>query len=470
MKFPLTTFRARLTLWHVLVMGTILLAAGVLLYLGMARGLLQNLDSSLWAIAETEAGSLLNPENAYLPPVPRGPFDEPVPGRVERYVQLIDPEGNILSPPPNVARESLPVSPVALEAAAHGKVQLLTARLPEGRVRILYLPIEGSRGVTQILQVGLSMQTFEDALAQLFRLIAIIEVSALLLIGVGGFFLTKKSLHPVDEIAQAAQVISERNLSQRLPEEGGTDELAHLVRVLNRMLGRIEEAFKAQVRFTSDASHELRTPLAVMKGSMEIALKKERDAREYREVLTSVREEVERMSRLVLGLLTLARADARVPTEKRRVKLQPLLGDVVDQMRVGAAAKQVMLELEAPASLAVMGSEDSLRQLFLNLVDNAVRYTEPGGRAWVNASEARGEVVVEVGDTGIGIEEEDRSRIFDRFYRSAKARGSESGGSGLGLAICAQIVKDAGGRIETDSSTEPPAGTRMRVFLPSAEA
>jgi heavy metal sensor kinase len=451
-------------------MGTILLAAGVLLYLGMARGLLQNLDSSLWAIAETEAVSLLNPETAYLPPEPRGPFEDPVPGRVEKYVQLIDPRGSVLSPAPNVSMESLPVSPAALEAAVRGKVQLLTARLPEGRVRILYLPIEGSGGVTQILQVGLSLHTFEATLAELFRLIATIEVSALLLIGVGGYFLTKKSLRPVDEIARAAQVISERNLSQRLPEEAGTDELAHLVRVLNRMLSRIEEAFKAQVRFTSDASHELRTPLAVMKGSMEVALKKERDAREYREVLTSVREEVDRMSRLVLGLLTLARADARVPTEKRRVKLQPLLGDVVDQMRVTAAGKEVILELEASAALAVMGSEDSLRQLFLNLVDNAVRYTGPGGRAWVKASEARGEVIVEVGDTGIGIEGGDRAHIFDRFYRGAAARGSESAGSGLGLAICAQIVKDAGGRIEADSSTEPPAGTRMRVFLPSAAA
>jgi signal transduction histidine kinase len=117
-----------------------------------------------------------------------------------------------------------------------------------------------------------------------------------------------------------------------------------------------------------------------------------------------------------------------------------------------------------------MGSEDSLRQLFLNLVDNAVRYTKPGGRAWVKASEARGEVIVEVGDTGIGIEEEDRARIFDRFYRGATARGSESAGSGLGLAICAQIVKDAGGRIEADSLTKPLMGTRMRVFLPSAAA
>ncbi len=468
MKFSLGTFRARLTLWHVLAMGAILLAAGVLLYVGMARALRENLDSGLWAIAETEAASLLNPLGAILVPAPGRLPDDRSPDRVDKYVQLIDPSGGILVPAPNFSGSLLPVGLRALRAARVGQVVIETHRLSSGRVRVLYLPVEGPEGVTQILQVGLSLRTLETTLGELFRMIAIVEVSGLLLIGVMGYFLTKKSLQPVDEIARAAEFISERNLSARLPEEAGADELAHLVGVLNRMLSRLERAFKNQERFASDASHELRTPLAIMKGTLEVTLKKDREPREYQEVLASLREEVDRMSRLVTGLLTLARADAAPVAEKRVVKLQPILGDVIDLLRIRAAERKVSLELDAPPDLPVLGTEDALKQLFLNLVDNAVTYTGPGGRAWVSAGVRGDEVSVEVGDTGIGVEEEDRERIFDRFYRGATVRGGDYPGSGLGLAICAQIVKDLGGRIEIASSTRPPTGTRITVFLPRA--
>ena len=145
-----------------------------------------------------------------------------------------------------------------------------------------------------------------------------------------------------------------------------------------------------------------------------------------------MQEEVDRLSRLVGGLLTLARADAEVSVERRQVKLQPLLGEVVDQMRIAAAGRGVTLDLEAPGDLVVLASEDALKQLFLNLIDNAVRYTDSGGRAWVSAAVDGGQVRVEVGDTGIGIEEEERGRIFDRFYRGSTARGGESRGRGPG--------------------------------------
>lgn len=470
MRFSIRTFRARLTLWHLGVMGTILLAAGVLLYVGMARGLLENIDSSLWAIAETEAASLTSPSTGYVPPTPETGSGNLRTGRRSRFLQLVDPDGELLAPAPNLATDPLPISPKGLGAARQGQVLIETAEMPMGRVRILYLPLEGPRGVSQILMVGLSLHTVETSLAALFRLIATIVASALLLIGVGGFFLTKKALRPVDEIARAAQFISERSLSQRLPERGGADELDHLVRVLNRMLARLEHAFRVQMRFTSDASHELRTPLAIMKGSLEIALKKERTGKEYRETLTSMQEEVDRLNRLVSGLLTLARADAQVGSGKRPVRLQPLLGDIVDQMRLSAAARGVTIDLDAAGDIVAMASEDAMKQLFLNLVDNAVRYTPSGGRAWVRAAESDDGIMVEVGDTGFGIEEEERGRIFDRFYRGAAARGSDLAGSGLGLAICAQIVKEVSGRIEVESSVKPPRGTRVRVFLPRGAA
>ncbi len=466
MRFFLKTFRARLTLWHLVVMGTILLAAGSLLYLGMARALQRNLDSSLWAVAETKAASLLTPASPFMTIPPERLGETHTPDRVDLYIQVLDPLGNIIAPASNLGVEMLPVGAELLRAALTGQVVIETAPLPTGRVRVLYLPIEGPEGVAQILQVGLSLRPLASTLKELFRLIALVEASALLLIGVGGFFLTKKSLRPVDEIVRAAEFISERNLSRRLPEEGGADELAHLVRVLNRMLVRLEQAFKAQERFTADASHELRTPLAIMKGTLDVALKKERAPAEYREVLGSVLEEVARLARLVSGLLMLARADAATPPERRSVKLQPLLGEVVDLMRTNAAGRRITLDLEGSDDLRVFAAEDPLKQLFLNLVDNAVQYSNPGGHAWVVAFERDGEVVVEVGDTGIGIAEDDRERIFDRFYRGATARGSDIPGSGLGLAICAQIVKDLGGRIAVVSSTTPPTGTRISVFLP----
>jgi two-component system OmpR family sensor kinase len=468
MKFLLRTFRARLTLWHLVVMGTILLAAGFLLYVGMVRALQRNLDSSLWAIAETEAASLFSPAGPFVSILPERPDEERAADRVDRHIQVLDRFGNIIAPAPNLGVETLPVDAESLRGARMGQVVIETATLPSGHVRVLYLPIEGPEGVSQILQVGLSMRTLESTLKELFRLIALVEGCALLLIGVGGFFLTKKSLRPVDEIARAAAFISERNLSRRLPEEAGADELAHLVRVLNRMLGRLEQAFTTQERFTADASHELRTPLAIMKGTLEVALKKERSPMEYREVLGSVREEVERLSRLVTALLTLARVDTAMLPERRSVKLLPLLGEVVDLLRTKSAGREVTLDLEGSNDLTVFGTEDALKQLFLNLLDNAVQYTKPGGRAWVKTLARANEVIIEVGDTGVGIEEEDQERIFDRFYRGATARGSDIPGSGLGLAISAQIVKDLDGRIEVVSSTKPPTGTQVSIFLPRA--
>jgi heavy metal sensor kinase len=272
-------------------------------------------------------------------------------------------------------------------------------------------------------------------------------------------------MNPVDRMSQAARRISGEHLTERLQETGTGDELDRLAKTLNDMLSRLDEAFRQVRQFSADASHELQTPLTILKGEMEVALRSHRRPEEYQRVLKSGLEEIDRISRLVEGLLLLARADAGVlRMDKQPVALEALLEEVHEQMKVVAEDHSVSLRLGAMVPVSIQGDRMHLRRLLLNLVDNAIKYTPEGGGVTLSLQGDGEWASLGVSDTGAGLSKDNQERIFGRFYRAEVPHSQSQGGAGLGLCIAQSIVEAHGGRIEVEST--PGRGSTFTVFLP----
>jgi two-component system OmpR family sensor kinase len=314
--------------------------------------------------------------------------------------------------------------------------------------------------------VGRSTDIERKALASL--LLTILGTGlGILVLGLGAvWWLASRVLAPVDALAEAVAAVHPSDLSARLDESRAPDELAGLARAFNASLGRIEEAFARQVRFTADASHELRTPLAVIRTQVELAMRAPRTAIEYRETLEACLRAVERMGGLVEGLLTLARSDASDAAAPRpQVALDELVEDQAEFLRPLAEAADVELDFTLePAQ--VRGDPRLLGDAVRNLIDNGVRYNHRGGRVDVALASEGLSAVLRVRDTGQGIPPESREQVFERFHRLDDARSRDHGGAGLGLAIVRSIVEAHGGSVSVESSAGQ--GSTFTVRLPVA--
>jgi heavy metal sensor kinase len=284
----------------------------------------------------------------------------------------------------------------------------------------------------------------------------------------GGYFLAGRVLAPVGAMADKARQITAESLAERLPVDNAEDEFGRLATVFNDTLSRLQDAFERLRRFTADASHELRTPLTAMRSVGEVALRNTRDASAYRDVIGSMLEEVDRLTRLVESLLTLTRADSgKIHLAPEALDLGVLAGSVIDQLRVLADEKQQELTLQAPVAVHAMGDPALVRHALTNVIHNAIKYTPNGGAISVELKASLGQAVIEVRDSGPGIPGAHRDRIFDRFYRVDASRSREEGGVGLGLAIARWAIEANGGRIELASGER--RGSLFRIFLPAAD-
>jgi len=332
-------------------------------------------------------------------------------------------------------------------------------------LRILTGQIHATDQVYDI-QIAAPMDDFYDAVNR-FRLVLLFSVPVLLLVAsTGGYWLSKKAVAPVGEIARAAHLISEHELSRRLPILQTGDELQSLSETLNEMFGRLERAFKRVTQFTADASHELRTPVALMRTRTEVALRKQRSDADYRETLLRVHEELERTSALIENLMTLARADSGSELlQVSPTNLNELLLEISETARLLVEGKSIQYDQRLPeAPLCVSGNAPSLRRLFLILIDNAVKYTSREGHISVVLNASDGAAVTEIRDSGVGISPTALPHIFERFYRADESRSRESGGTGLGLAIAKWIVEAHQGRISVTSKVGE--GSVFRVEIP----
>ena len=310
----------------------------------------------------------------------------------------------------------------------------------------------------------------ETALRQtLWTLGVILAIGAPCAVGLaigGGYFLAGRMLAPVGAMAETARKITAESLTQRLPVGNLQDEFGQLASVFNESLARLEEAFEQLRRFTADASHELRTPLTAIRSVGEVALQRSLSAAAYREVIGSMLEEVDRLTRLVESLLTLTRGESgRIQPALEIVDLGGLAVSVVEHLRVLAEEKEQSVTIDAAVEVSATCDPAILRLGLINVLDNAIKYTPHRGTIRVEVRETSSrEAAIEVEDTGLGISAVHQGRIFERFYRIDQGRSREAGGTGLGLATARWAVEVNGGRIELES--EEGKGSLFRIVLP----
>jgi len=446
------SLRARLTLWYTALLTGMLIFLGVAALILLDRGLRENIDASLKSVAVSIAESVRRPSRqgrdlgaALEALLRRGPAD--------RFFRLLDPFGR---PDPRVvprSRMRFPLSREAQQNAQQGRETYQTITLPEvaaSPVRLLTLPVRERGRMIHLIQVAMSLESAEMARSRFLLVLLGLIPLALGGSGVGGWLLARRALAPVDAMVDAAREIEAEDLSRRIETADSNDELDRLATVLNDMLARLERSFTAVRHFSADAAHELRTPLTILKGEIEVALRSPPAEDEYRRVLTSCLEEVDRLSTLVADLLFLARSDSgNVHISQAPVSLTSVLHDAGATLQALAETSHKALVFSAATDVWTQGSASMLFRLIFNLGENAIKYTPDGGSVELTLEQAEGMAKLCVKDTGPGIAPEEQKHIFDRFYRGDPARSR--GGTGLGLALTRSIVLAHDGQISVNS-------------------
>lgn len=465
----LRNIRFKLTLWYIVILGIILSSFSTFLYFTLSRSLYKGIDVKIKSIAEVIGSSSTNPYSQYsFSNIDRVLEDSFGWKPVTKFIQVLDESGRIGRKSDNLKRFQLPVSIRALRNASQGKATFETIKaMGEYPLRMVTVPVIQRRHIVNIVQVATSLEGVEDALNTLLLILWITVPSALVVASLGGLFLANKALNPVDEITRTARMITSKSLDQRIKLKKANDEIGRLAETFNDMISRLGRSFKQIRQFSADASHELRTPLTILKGEIEVGLRKRRRLGEYRKILNSNLEEVDHMTQIVDDLLFLSKADmGEVHLQKQPINLTELTSEIHAQARMIAMAKDITVRLDNDSNVLVMGDRLRLRQLLLNLVDNGVKYTPDGGEVTISLERDDGRIKLRVMDNGIGIAPDNQTHIFDRFFRVDKARSREAGGSGLGLSICKWIVEAHGGEISVESDLGK--GSTFTVTLPVA--
>lgn len=314
--------------------------------------------------------------------------------------------------------------------------------------------LEGQEATLVVLQ---SLRRQNEFLRTLKSTFVIVIPVTILLAAAGGYLLARQSLSPVVAMSTQASRIGAENLDARLSVHNPKDELGQLAWSFNSLLDRLAASFDRQKRFVADASHELRTPVAILCGETEVALGKDgRSEAEYRETLTILADESKRLKHIVEDLFTLARADAgQYPLSHAEFYLDELAAECAKNVRTLAAAKEIQLKCESTGEALIRADETLLQRMLLNLLDNAIKYTPPGGSIYVRCEAHDGSYRLSVKDSGPGIPPDLQARVFERFFRADRARSrreEDGGGAGLGLSISAWIAEAHGGRLELTRS------------------
>jgi len=377
--------------------------------------------------------------------------------------QVFDADGRLIAESRGLTRHHVPQRPpqgLGFEIRfVSGGTREFPLRLAWQRVRL------GSQ--TVILGVADPQRKFEGVLRAFTSVLLLSTPVVLALATACGVWLGRRALAPVARITEDARAITEQNLSARLLVPDSRDELQQLSETLNAMLERIEQSFARTRRFTADASHELRAPMTLIHTAAEHALRRERGREELVDAMQKILREAQHTRALIDDLLLLARGDAgREAAVLAELDAAPLVREAAQQAAALAAERGIDVSLElAPGALTVLANEAQLRRLLLILVDNALKYTQPGGRVTLSGGTDAGRVVLSVADSGVGIPPGDLTRVFERFWRADKVRSREAGGTGLGLAIAKQIADQHGAELE--ASSEPGRGSVFSLRLPN---
>ncbi|MEW6061143.1 MAG: ATP-binding protein [Bacteroidota bacterium] len=492
------SIRFKLTLYYSLIVGGTLLGFAVVAYFYTEQNLMINLDRSLYQevvwlknFIEPQA-KRVREKKQRTPSIPKTTKDKKSPkpeirksDEIEvRDIDSIDVEFDaiwnqiyehtLLTPKKQIIQIKDRNGDILYKSGLGKGEEILFDDVPRDITKLVTiwnaqgqpLRLAVSQDRSMKVYVAYPISEINELLNNLFSIFLFLIPVALVISVGGGWFLATRSLKPVDDITRAARAITAQNLDKRIQYTGVDDELGRLVATFNEMISRLQLSFSQIQQFSSDASHELRTPLTILRGELELALRSKRNAtEEYRAVLSSALEETIRMTTIVDNLLTLTKADMGTSHIKMQdVWLRPIIQELHEDSEVLAERKKIAVSIGALDDALVVGDPLRLRQLFLNLIDNAIKYTPEHGTVEVSLIRENGQAKIQVKDSGIGIPKEELPKIFDRFYRVDKARSRELGGSGLGLSISKWIAEIHGGSIAVES--EVNRGSTFTVSLP----
>ncbi|MBI5057437.1 MAG: heavy metal sensor histidine kinase [Nitrospirae bacterium] len=489
------SIRFKIILWYMLILALTLSVFSIALYRNVSQTLFGDKDDLL----QSRAGGIVDSIDTYweaerLDAIAAGIKSEAVfskinninfakiaqrwveeksddPDLLNIVVQIFDVNGALIATSKNIPNISI-FSKEALKSELQKKIRFdtvtveFTKNVPTA-LRVLTMPVVENNRVSYIVQVASPLSSIEVALQNLKITLFVLLPLTVFLTGIIGVFLAKIALNPVDKMIDTIHQITAENLKLKVNIPDTKDEIKRLADTFNEMLGRLEHAFSSQRQFIEDFAHELKTPLAVLKGEMEVVLKKMRSVEEYQLVLLSNLEEVNRINKIVEDLLMLARFDSSVVVlDMKRLDVAPMLKSIVDDMKVLAAQKNIGMDFITQDTITIYGDNNQLKRLFVNLLDNAIKYTPGKGGIIVSATPSGDYAKIIISDTGIGIPESEIEHIFDRFYRLDKARYTP--GFGLGLSIAKSIVEAHKGRIEVESKLHQ--GTTFIIYLPMIHA
>jgi heavy metal sensor kinase len=464
------SIRFRLIMWYAGLLTGAFLLFGIALY-QVLRGYLENsLAQTLIRRSDQIAVSLLagidNDKNGehYVAEQIAARY---APQNYDRFIRITRPDGGVLY----ASGRTGSFDPSGLPPLAVNAVQgdfIRKERLGDGSELMVTVKVfKASDGRRFLIESGGPMAPIKTILSHfLFSLLLGVPLLGLVAVG-GGFILVGRALAPVVQIARSAEQITLHNLNERLSLTETGDELEHLSLALNRMIVRLSGALEQNRRFLADASHELRTPLAALRGELESVVEQARALPELSDRAGSALEEVDRLTKIVDALFAISRLDAgEAQQEWARFDLASLAASTTEQMSLLAEDKGVSVACNVQGHASVEGDRARIKQVVVNLLDNAIKYTPSGGSINLNVHASESKAIMEVADTGIGIPPSALPHLFERFFRVDKARSRDAGGAGLGLAIVKSICAAHGGRVEVESTEGQ--GSRFKVELPLA--
>ncbi len=495
------SMRVQLTLWFILVFTVLILLFGAVFYVNLRTSLQTSFDTSLQlrtqqiaaGINEDKGTITIHDVTGALPGLvdPDAASDNSTPGssthptnstttrptnpeearadvNLGALVRILNNTGEVIYVTP--AFLALNIPPTSVTQPLHGSAWKGTVTAQNGQTVRLYSAALTENGtVYGVVQVG-------ESLAQLGHTLRSVEIELLLIVpfvlllgAIGSYWLAAHAFAPINRLTSIARRIEAGDLHERVPVPRSKDEVQRLALTFNEMIERLEKAFARQRRFVADASHELRTPVAAIRSMTDVLLKQSTpiESEEYASVIRDVKAEAERLGHLISDLLVLARTDEnQVLLERELVRLDLLVADVAATTEPLATERSITIEVLAQQPAAVLGDEVRLIQVIMNLVDNAIAYTNAGGKVTLEVGVKYNNAYLIVRDTGIGIAKEHLVHIFERFYRVDPARSRAADNTGLGLAITEWIVQAHGGKISVES--EVGKGTTFTVMLPIA--
>ena len=472
------SIRLRLTLLYTVILALTLIVFSTILYVSQSQATYSSIKANLMRQAEGASGPRRFPGPPPQLPGEGGPpggsppdVNPPEGALPGRWTQTRSLDGTVLSRTFDLSNVTLPLSSKGLSTVQSGTGWFETAQVEDQPVLIYSQSSKVQNGAVQIVQVAFPITQPEQSLRALRTILVIGCSLAILAAFAVGWGLAGTVLRPIHRITLTAQAIgAEHNFGRRVQHTGPADEVGQLAITFNTMLAELESAYRqleqtldSQRHFVADASHELRTPLTTVRGNIEL-LRREPplDAQERADVLADTKDEVERLIRLVHQLLVLARVDAGQSLQSAPLPIKPLLEDVCRQARLLAPQRTILCE--PPPDVLVLGDRDTLKQVFLILLDNALAHMSLGATIEMTVVTAKGLVVISVRDTGVGIAPDALPHIFERFYRGQVSRSGA--GTGLGLSIAKELVEAQEGTITVESKVGQ--GSVFTVTLPQA--